>query len=114
MQAIHGADVGQLEMNLQRGRETVDGAAKQLVLDSYREGCRKNLQSPFDAALNSYLSRYPHASRELAGYAGDTSSPQLVCKRTKRDGPSKKKGQRARRGISGDEDARGAGVVLDG
>ena len=56
-------------MTFQRDRESVDDAAKRLVLGSYREGCRKNVQSPFDTALDSYLARYPHVSRELAGHA---------------------------------------------
>jgi hypothetical protein len=50
-------------------RDAIDERAKQLVLDAYREACHTRSQTPFDAALNSYLTRYPHISRELAGHA---------------------------------------------
>jgi hypothetical protein len=52
-----------------RDREAIDERAKQLVLNAYREGCRNRSEKPFDAALNSYMARYPHISKELAGHA---------------------------------------------
>jgi hypothetical protein len=58
-----------LRMTAQRDRDEIYEKAKGLVLDAYREGCRNRSQAPFDAALNSYMSRYPHISRELAGHA---------------------------------------------
>jgi hypothetical protein len=54
---------------VQRNREDIDEKAKRLVLEAYHEGCSTKSQTPFDAALNSYMARYPHVSRELAGYA---------------------------------------------
>jgi hypothetical protein len=52
-----------------RDREAIDERAKQLVLHAYREGCRNRSEKPFDAALNSYMARYPQISKELAGHA---------------------------------------------
>jgi hypothetical protein len=54
---------------VQRDREAIDEKARQLVLDAYDEACRTRSAMPFDAALSSYLTRYPHVSRELAGHA---------------------------------------------
>ena len=52
-----------------QGRGDIDEKAKALVLNAYRDGCRNRSQKPFDAALNSYVARYPHISRSLAGHA---------------------------------------------
>lgn len=56
-------------MAIQRDREDTDQQAKELVLDAYRAVCRTEANVAFDAALSSYMSRYPHVSRELAGHA---------------------------------------------
>jgi len=53
----------------QRGREGIDEAAKQIVLEAYREGCRARSPKPFDEALKGYLRRYPHVKKDLAGHA---------------------------------------------
>ncbi len=53
----------------QRGRDTVDEAARQVVLAAYYDGCRARSPEPFDEALKGYLRRYPHINRELAGHA---------------------------------------------
>jgi hypothetical protein len=50
-------------------REDIDDEAREIVLDAYREGCRTRSHAPFEAAFNSYCFRYPHISKELAGYA---------------------------------------------
>ena len=52
-----------------REREDLDEAARQVVLDAYREGCRRRSPKPFDAALREYLRKYPHIKKELAGHA---------------------------------------------
>jgi hypothetical protein len=52
-----------------RERGAIDEAAKQIVLDAYREGCRARSPKPFDEALKLYLRRYPHVGKELAGHA---------------------------------------------
>jgi hypothetical protein len=56
-------------MSGQRERDAIDEAAKQIVLDAYREGCLARSPKPFDEALNGYLRRYPHVKKELAGHA---------------------------------------------
>jgi len=56
-------------MPVQRGREGIDERARRIVLDAYRESCRTGSQKPFDAALDRYLKRYPHVSKDLAGHA---------------------------------------------
>jgi hypothetical protein len=40
-----------------------------VVLVAYRESSHAGRQNAFDAALSSYMRRYPHISRELAGHA---------------------------------------------
>jgi len=58
-----------LRAPVQRGRENLDEQATKLVLGVYRESCRKRADAAFDAALRSYMSRYPHINKELAGHA---------------------------------------------
>lgn len=52
----------------QRDRGGIDENAIQLVLNAYREACRSGSQTPFDAALERYLAKFPHISKDLAGY----------------------------------------------
>ena len=49
-------------------RRSVDEKARRLVINAYREACRTRSDTPFDAALDSYVAKYPHISRDLAGY----------------------------------------------
>jgi hypothetical protein len=54
---------------LYRDRSDIDERAREVVLVAYRESSHAGRQSAFDAALSSYMRRYPHISRELAGHA---------------------------------------------
>jgi hypothetical protein len=56
-------------MTGRRGRDGIDEAAKQIVLEAYREGCHSRSATPFDEALKGYMRRYPHVKKELAGHA---------------------------------------------
>jgi len=49
-------------------RNDIDYEARQLVIETYREACRTG-PSGFDAALKSYLDKYPHISMHLAIHA---------------------------------------------
>jgi hypothetical protein len=53
----------------QTGQTDLDEQASLLVLDAFREESRRGLWSPFDAALDCYIKKHPHLSRELAGHA---------------------------------------------
>jgi hypothetical protein len=57
------------KMPLHRNRSDIDERARELVLAAYRESGHDGRQTAFDAALSSYLRRYPHINRELAGHA---------------------------------------------
>ena len=53
-------------------RDKLDQRATRLVLEVYKDACRKDADGPrraFDAALESYLKAYPHVGKELAGHA---------------------------------------------
>lgn len=52
-----------------RDRNDIDERAREVVLVAYRESSHAGRRNAFDAALNSYMRRYPHISRELAGHA---------------------------------------------
>lgn len=54
---------------VQEERGAIDENAKRLVLTAYRDACRTRAQKPFDAALDSYISRYPYVRKDLAGHA---------------------------------------------
>jgi hypothetical protein len=54
---------------LYRDRSDIDERAREVVLVAYRESSHAGRQNAFDAALSSYMRRYPHISRELAGHA---------------------------------------------
>ena len=54
---------------LGRDRSDIDEQARKTVLAAYRESNHVGRQTAFDAALSSYLKKYPHISRELAGHA---------------------------------------------
>ena len=54
---------------LYRDRNNIDKRAREVVLVAYRESSHAGRQNAFDAALSSYMRRYPHISRELAGHA---------------------------------------------
>ena len=56
-------------MPLYRDRSDIDERAREVVLVAYRESSHAGRQNAFDAALSSYMRRYPHISRELAGHA---------------------------------------------
>jgi hypothetical protein len=47
----------------------IDERAREMVLAAYRERNHVGRQTAFDAALSSYLRKYPHITRELAGHA---------------------------------------------
>ncbi len=63
MMAIHA------RMPLYRNRSDIDERAREIVLAAYRESSHAGRQTAFDAALSSYMRRYSHISRELAGHA---------------------------------------------
>jgi hypothetical protein len=52
-----------------REREGIDEKAKRLVLQAYRERSHMGSQAGFEAALESYLSRFPTVSRHVAARA---------------------------------------------
>jgi hypothetical protein len=62
MMSIHA------RMPLSRDRNDIDERAREMVLAAYRESNHVG-RSAFDAALSSYIRKYPHISRELAGHA---------------------------------------------
>ena len=63
MMAIHA------RIPLYRNRSDIDERAREIVLAAYRESNHAGRQTAFDAALRSYMKRYSHITRELAGHA---------------------------------------------
>jgi hypothetical protein len=63
MMAIHA------RIPLYRNRSDIDERAREIVLAAYRESNHAGRQTAFDAALRSYMKRYSHINRELAGHA---------------------------------------------
>jgi hypothetical protein len=53
---------------LSRDRIDIDERAREMVLAAYRESNHVG-RPAFDAALSSYMRRYPHISKGLAGHA---------------------------------------------
>jgi hypothetical protein len=54
---------------LTRDHSDIDERAREMVLAAYRESNHVGRQTAFDAALSSYIRKYPDANRELAGKA---------------------------------------------
>ena len=52
-------------------RQAGDEQARQVVLQAYRDACgsMRGAESAFDAALDDYMTNYPHISRTLARHA---------------------------------------------
>jgi hypothetical protein len=49
-------------------RGSIDEKARRLVITAYRRAYRTRSQMPLEAALNSYIAKYPYMGRDLAGY----------------------------------------------